>query len=228
MKKVILFIVEGTTDERALGGILNEIFKKDHKISFQILRGDITSDEKSNPGNIIKKIVKQVNAKCAVEGLWNKDILKVVHLVDIDGAYVTEDFIIEDNNVDHIKYTKEEIRTRYVDKTKDRNKRKSEILNLLVKQKFINRSIPYEVYYFSCNLEHVLHDIHDVPDKDKTIFAEEFSERFYKKTDEFIEFLHSKEFMVEGDYISTWEHIRKGKNSLHRHCNFHLFFDEYK
>ncbi|GAB1477354.1 hypothetical protein MASR2M70_21920 [Bacillota bacterium] len=44
-KKIILFIVEGPTDEDALSSILKKIFEGEGKdIRFHVVHGDMTSD----------------------------------------------------------------------------------------------------------------------------------------------------------------------------------------
>ena len=88
--------------------------------------------------------------------------------------------------------------------------------------------IPYKVYYFSCNLEHVLHNEQNLPQEEKGEFADVFSEKFYGKPQEFIDFICDKEFAVEGSYVETWNFIKQDTHSLKRYTNFQLFFDEDK
>ena len=54
-KKVILVVVEGKSDQAAFGTIFEEYFK-DSKIQFQIVRGDITTQDYISSDSIIKKI----------------------------------------------------------------------------------------------------------------------------------------------------------------------------
>ena len=56
-KKVILFIVEGITDEVSIGSIITKL-NKNEKIYFQIVNKDITSDFGNDSSNIIKKMIK--------------------------------------------------------------------------------------------------------------------------------------------------------------------------
>lgn len=53
--KVIVFIVEGSTDRDALYGILSELYE-DRQIVFSIVGGDITTDRYSSTSNIDSKI----------------------------------------------------------------------------------------------------------------------------------------------------------------------------
>lgn len=58
-KKVILFIVEGPTDETSLSRILKKI-SEDKKIHFHLVNTDITSEFSSNTMNIIKKLMMKL------------------------------------------------------------------------------------------------------------------------------------------------------------------------
>ncbi len=81
------------------------------------------------------------------------------------------------------------------------------------------------MYYFSCNLEHVLHDKINMDDNFKMEVAEKFADTYYGREHEFINFIRNDEFAVTGDFKETWSFIKKGNNSLRRYCNFHLFFE---
>ena len=58
-KKVIMFIVEGPSDEAALGTIMKEIFSQNH-IRFIVVRGDITTRDDVSPNNVVNKIYDMV------------------------------------------------------------------------------------------------------------------------------------------------------------------------
>ena len=52
-KKVIAVIVEGPSDENAIGGILKEYFSSE-EVQFAVVHGDITSDALTEVGNVVK------------------------------------------------------------------------------------------------------------------------------------------------------------------------------
>lgn len=58
-KKVIAFIVEGASDEAALGTIMKEYFS-DHHIQFVVIRGDITTKDYVSVDKILRKINEQI------------------------------------------------------------------------------------------------------------------------------------------------------------------------
>lgn len=54
-KKVIAVIVEGPSDENAIGGILKEYFSSE-EVQFAVVHGDITSSDMTAVDNVVTKI----------------------------------------------------------------------------------------------------------------------------------------------------------------------------
>ena len=59
-KKVVLFIVEGITDEISLALVLSKIIEKDKLVRFKVINGDITSEYGTSSSNILNKITKVI------------------------------------------------------------------------------------------------------------------------------------------------------------------------
>lgn len=223
-KKIILFIVEGITDEMSLSLILSKLVQ-DSSVQFQVINQDITADFNSNCQNIIRKIDNQVKKFLSQNnGLKKTDIKEIIHLVDTDGAFIKEDFVIEDEEKEKTFYTPNAIITNKRDLIVERNERKSCILNKLYQTNHIGR-IGYTVYFFSCNLEHVLHNCQNTPCCKKSSYAYHFIDNFVGKEKSFISFLSNNDFTTQGDYKETWQFIKEDCNSLNRYCNFHLYFE---
>ncbi|MFQ6897663.1 MAG: hypothetical protein ACLUPE_07935 [Turicibacter sanguinis] len=220
-KKLILFIVEGISDEESLGYIFSKILNE--AIRFQIVGTDITTRNSTNSQNVINKVTDEVKTFLEKNKMIKKsDILEIVHLVDTDGAYIPDSLIIEDSSLNKIRYTTTNIFSNNKNSIIERNLKKSNLLNKLsTTSKIYN--INYSVYYFSTNLEHVLHDIQCVNDEEKMIYAQKFTDRFFKREIEFIAFINDPSFAVSGDYRSSWDFIKKDANSLNRYSNLHLF-----
>lgn len=221
-KKVMLFIVEGITDKISLGEIISRLIKN-QDVRFYIINGDVTSDGATNQKNAVDKMASRINRYCKNNFLKRTDISQIVHLVDSDGAYI-DDKYIERVKAGGLKYTTKHIYAKSVKFVQERNEKKREILDVLCDQPTI-LGISYRVYYFSCNLEHVLHGDIDMPDRKKRIQAEEFADTFYKREKDFVDFIKNPDFAVPGNYQQTWDFIKKDRNSLSRYSNFHLFFD---
>lgn len=222
--KVILFIVEGISDRDSLGLILSRLIRT-KKIRFYVVGGDITSNKYTNIQNCINKVNECINKFLKDNKFIKSDILTVIHLVDTDGAYVSEKFIKEDKS-EKLEYTPKYILTNNKLSIIDRNIRKSKVLNKLCSIKSIE-NINYSMYYFSCNLEHVLHNEQNLQDELKSKYADKFTDKYYGNEKEFIKFLSESEFTVLGDYRCTWDFIKQENNSLNRYSNFYLFLNDY-
>lgn len=222
-KKIVLFIVEGITDEMSLSLILSKLVQ-DSSVQFQVINQDITADFNSNCQNIIRKIDSQVKKFLAQNnGLKKTDIKEIIHLVDTDGAFIKEDFVKEDMNQEKTFYTHNSIVTNKRDLIVERNERKSCILNKLYQTSHIGR-IGYKVYFFSCNLEHVLHNCQNTAYEKKRSYSYNFVDKYVGQENGFVDFLSQNDFTTPGDYKETWQFIKEDCNSLNRYCNFHLYF----
>jgi len=221
-RKLILFLVEGITEEISFGLIFSEIFE-DKEIEFQIARGDITTSNEVDSRNVIRKINEEIKSFMDREHYKKSDISEIIHLLDTDGAYISED-LIEKHDKDKNYYYVDKLCTRHPENTKKRNDKKSSIMDRLSRHFKIN-GIPYNAYYLSCNLEHVLHNDANIDDNLKVEKAEEFSDSYFEKKFEFLDFIRTNSFAVEGEYEETWEFIKQGNNSLNRYSNLYLVFE---
>ena len=225
-KKVILFLVEGASDLTSLEFIDN--INTNETIKFQITSGDVTSKLNITPQNCREEINKILLSFLERSKLRKTDIIKIIHILDIDGVYIPEINIIEDKNIKKFLYTINGIVAPSKENVQKRNESKKQIVEKLLVTSKIN-SIPYEMYYMSCNLEHVLHDkLEDISEDEKKELANKFADRFYEKEIEFIDCINNKDFKVLGDYKATWDFIKKDLNSVNRYSNFWLFFENLK
>lgn len=225
-KKVIAFLVEGPSEEAALGSIMKEFFFR-NEVQFIVVHGDITLKDYVSVDTIRNRINDQI------ERIRNKyryqytDFLKMIHIVDTDGVYIPEvDVRLAD--VEEVQYNMDHIKTKNPESIRKRNKIKGDILFKLRKTGKIH-NIPYKVYFNSCNLEHLLYgELKDFTDEEKTEMADNFAERYEGKVDEFITFISDSSIAVSGTYQKTWDYIQKEKNSIHRHTNMNLIFQSCK
>lgn len=222
-KKVILFIVEGISDKNSLALILSRLIKS-NRVEFYVVGGDITSNNNTTLQNCITKVNYCIKNFLKENKFLKSDILRVVHLIDTDGAYIKDEFVKPSEN-NKLEYRDDCILTKDIKSICKRNKKKASILNKLYSTPKI-ANIKYSVYYFSCNIEHVLHNEQNLDDELKCDYADEFIEKYYGKEGEFVEFLNKSDFAVSGNYDETWNFIKKGLNSLKRNCNLHLLLNE--
>lgn len=223
IRKVILLIVEGITDKVSLEGILPHLIDNE-EITFQISDGDITTKPGITSQNVIERINDHIIQVLESKHFKKSDITLVAHLIDTDGAFIPESAIVY-ADIEHIQYSSDKIETAHIDATKIRNQNKAAALCKLSATSKIN-TMNYSAYFFSSNLEHVFHNIQRYLSKEeKMVLAENFADQYADSPEEFLNFISSTDFKVEGIYNSTWDFIQKDNNSLNRYCNFHLFFD---
>ena len=234
-KKIVLFLVEGTSDIEALESCFEEIYEK-YNIEFKPLRFDITAHEDSTCHNIEKLLLDRIEAFLSKHSeISHKDILEVIQIVDMDGAGVPSERV-KKSETGKTTYTDEFIFAKDRDRLIARNLRKRAILCKLKDMEAIykyNRnkeckySFPYHIFYFSRNLEHALYNMaEEYTREEKERLASDFADNFDGREKEFIEFLKSPEIMTIGTYTETWKTIFEGLNSLHRGSNVHLIFEE--
>jgi hypothetical protein len=224
-KKVVLVIVEGESDRTALEGSLRHIYRSS-EVRFKVVTGDITSNRGTHANNIKMKLGMLIKKEMVKFSLEKEDILEVIHIVDMDGAYIDESAITVVEDCKGFIYHETEIKAGDKKLVLERNRRKAENLDLLSSIDKINRSLKYSLYYFSCNQEHVLHNKINVPNNKKMDLAEKFNDKYENDFNGFKKFIQSEEFAVEGEYDETWAFIKKDNNSLKRFSNFHLLLKE--
>ena len=220
-KKVMIFIVEGPTEETALAQILSRIFST-NQIKFEIVHGDITTEYKSDPRESVRDFVIQSLSR---NGYHWKDIARIIQIGDTDGAFIQDECVKEsDDGKTH--YEEKEIYVGNVEAMRERNTRKKYAMKRLAGISAItyNRiSVPYSMYFFSRNMEHALHDVsEELSNDEKVRLAQRFRRQYAKRIDEFKKFIASAEVAVDGNYRETWQHISEGSSSLHRGSNLHL------
>lgn len=223
-KRVILFIVEGATDEDTLNPILKKIYN-DTTLRFHIVRGDITTEPGTTSRNVVTKVYECVKEEKEKYRFKLSDVVKIVHIIDTDGSFVSKEKVVFEDR-DRIEYTTSEIKTYDVEYIRRKNEQKSDVVSRLRATGKIN-SIPYEIYYMSRNLEHVLHNVSDDLTTDEKIeLADAFVDEYENNIEGFIEFISKSSFSVQGNFNETWEFIYDGVNSLNRYSNIHLMLKE--
>lgn len=224
-KKVILLIVEGKSDKIALERIITKLYSTINLIKFIIIKGDITTKNGVNVNNIDKIIREKINSVLKTEKLFTKDFLEIAHIIDTDGCFVDSKIVVKDLNVNNVEYTESAIKCKNPEDIISRNKQKSEIINHLLKIDTYNK-IKYKCYYMSCNLDHALYNIQNLEESKKIEEAFEFAKNFDGKEYEFIKYLNDVvDKNIPNNFLDSWNYIKINNESLKRHSNFHIFFD---
>lgn len=223
-KKVFVFILEGWSDKSALEGILKKIYQNRYIYSV-VMYGDITSDEKIKVGDVENFIYKKVKEKTEEDKIKLSDIVNIFQICDTDGAFIPKENIVLEDSKD-VKYSSTCISTCDVNGIIKRNVHKKEVINYLLSKNSI-KSIPYKLFFMSCNLDHVLYNEQNLDDDLKVEYADGFFNRFQNCPTGFIEFLEQNSFGVPKNLIDSWKYISKDLHSLERHNNFFLCFEDH-
>lgn len=223
-RKIVLVIVEGQSDETALGVALNRLFDKD-TVHIHIMHGDITTRKGVNSRNVVAKLGKDITAFAHSRHYTAKDFKQIIHIADTDGAYIPDNSIIEDSEDTTVRYEDTGIYTKDAKNIVARNKQKREnLFRLRACGKIWN--IPYRIYYMSCNLDHVLHSKRNSTDEEKENDAYAFAVKYKNDLDGFVDFICHSEFSVKGEYKSSWEYIEEEMNSIKRYSNFGICIED--
>ncbi len=236
-KKVCAVLVEGPSDKKALYNILSKLFWSiNKKVRVYVFHKDITSDNKNNITNIESEIISFIASELGRDKLEISDIYSVIHITDLDGCYIDENNVVYDNTCTNPLYDINNIKTNRVAQIQQRNKQKSKNIDHLLTVKNIKYykyykngkydeiSVPYKLYFMSCNLDHVLYNKNNLTDEEKTHYAESFAEHFLDAPTAFIEFLKKEGITIEGTYEDSWNFIKKENNSLKRKTNLDKAF----
>lgn len=218
-KKVVLVVVEGPSDDAALGVIIERLYDK-NAVHVEITHGDITADYNIEPEDIVKTIGNIVKSYADSMHFKQKDFQEVIHLIDMDGAYIPDSCVVEDKAADKLIYSLTSIHTVRPEKVRKRNKHKQEKLKRIIQLKRVWTSIPYRAFYMSSNLDHALYGKLNSTDEEKENDAYEFAKKYKSDINGFLKFISESDFSVRGDYKKTWNYIKEGVHSLERHTNF--------
>ena len=223
-KKIVFVIVEGASDDTAFGILLNRIYDKS-VVHIKIMHGDITSDLSVNSSNIISYIGEVVKAYAQANHYEQGHFREIIHLIDMDGAYIPDENILEDSNAKKPVYSLTNIRTANPNGIEQRNVRKRENIDRICNCSKI-WTVPYSAYYMSSNLDHVLYGKLNSTDDEKEEDAFEFAKQYKNNVRGFIEYITDSDFSVSNDHNESWNYIKEDLHSLERHTNFGICFRE--
>lgn len=224
-KQIIFVIVEGMSDQEALGAILSHIYDK-NSVYIHVMHKDITTKFNSAPNkNVITMIADEVKMYAKLNHFSKSDFKEIIHLVDMDGAFIPNNCIIDDTSAESPLYSVTEIRTTNKSGIEKRNSMKRSNIDILCCRNKI-WDIPYSIYYMSCNLDHVLYNKLNSSNSEKEADAFNFAKFYKDNIPDFIDFISKSDFSVVNDYKNSWDFIKRDLHSLERHSNLGLCFIE--
>lgn len=238
-RQIVLVLVEGRSDYLALSSSISKLFDEfDSNLEVEFLypkddgySHDITC-ENVKSGSIAGIINKAFIADFLDKNkLYPKNIKQVIQIVDMDGAFIPDDNVVQSSG--EIVYAENAIETRNVSAIRERNHIKQRNIDVLTSMKTIDvyqgkdakayKTIPYSVFYFSCNLDHFLYGISNLDGSLKVSKARLFSDKCRKDDGYFIKHFLSEPLVDKKfDYYESWEYIKKDVNSLQAHSNLYV------
>ncbi len=216
-KKIVFIIVEGSSDDTALGVLFSRIYDK-NTVYVKITYGDITSAIDVNAGNIIRKVAELVRSYADNNHFKKSDFQQIIHLLDTDGAYISNEYVLDTPTAQKPIYSETAIRTADRTGILKRNANKSLAMDKLVGRKKI-WDVPYQAYYMSSNLDHALYGKQNSNDEEKEADAYIFVKKYKDDIPAFIDFLRASNFSATCSYIESWNFIRQDLHSLQRYTN---------
>lgn len=234
-KKVILVVVEGETEQVILYDYLDAYFTES-EVRFDVQRGDIlTKWEGTKKTTNIKKSVGQVIKRYLEKNKFlPKDLLAIVHITDADGCFIPNEQVkVSANLNDSIFYDETEILVgseKKKEAIEERNTLKAKNIKILATSESFTvkkNPVPYQLFYFSTNLEHVLWGERNEDPIGKVQKAEEFIETLTSSIEEYLSPLlyADKENTYEEKLEESWAYIMQECNSLHRSTNVPLLVE---
>ena len=220
-RKVVLFIVEGPSEELALGLILSRLFEASNEVRFEVMHGDPLTKwrfskvpQGAAPAEKIDERIRNsvldyLAASSPKLGWSNLD--RVIQLTDTDGSYV-DDSMVEAPDAETLQ---RKLDTFHMKQASTQRLLRRSMLT------YKRKSVPYSLYYFSSNLEHALHGIeNELSDEDKTRLAREFQLKYRNDIAGFLDLM--QEICPSEDYRESWDFIQTDVNSRNRWSNLGL------
>lgn len=237
-KKVLLIIVEGHTEQIILEDFLDEHFANS-TIRFDVQREDILTkwDANKRIPNIKNSVTRVIQNYLEKYKFLAKDLTAVVHITDADGCFIAPEFVKVKGDIEqNLFYTEDAILVKSEkrkEQIEQRNEMKANNAKILMANDHfsIHRlRIPYQLFYFSTNLEHVLWNERNEIATEKVQKADEFMESLSSSIEEFLkEYLPvNPELPYKDKMKMSWSFLMEGCNSLQRGTNVPLLFEMIK
>lgn len=232
-KKVILLLVEGESEQILLYDRLRRKYHQ-HDIRFRIERGDIFGNLRHQKRDIKAAVSELVRQFLHRYRLKESDVLAVIHIMDTDGCFIDDRAVIIDEPQGQGRrtfYTDKHILVLDEDQRKSivrRNELKSINAKIMIANSYVMRShIPYQLYFFSRALEHVLFDKANPRSENKLHKVEQFVDQLREPLEEYLEqYLKLRDRAnMNQIYEESWHYVMQGNHSLQRGTNVSLMFD---
>lgn len=223
-KKLLLFLVEGKNDiseiQDLVSVVLNPTVKDKYYIEVSQTHGDITTKPGINSHNVLSELertIRKLKSSGKIpHGIKNSDFAGIIHILDMDGAYIPRNHIHEDDVGQWI-YSDQYITGHNYQSVLSRNQAKKKVLEKLISLKEV-AGISYRLYFVSCNMDHLLFGERNLKREEKAEFAKKFAITCMTQPENILSLAES-EYFLYGDYMDSWLYVQEELNSLQRLTN---------
>ena len=235
---IVVVAVEGSSDNKYLTVPLRAFFKERYGSDCKMVQvRDVTSDKDILNDDFLKELSNRIedelkSPRYKIDYDVAFMIKEIVHIFDIDEAFIGNSHIYEDDSHEEFFYTREGIYYKSKQAVIDRNTLKVNRTRKLIANtelELFNLKIPYRAYYFSVNID----DFHfdnslNLDDETKNKQAAELQREYLKKSDQGKIKKFKKIFEdrnpadYPSSYIESWDYVQKDNNSLNRCSNVYL------
>lgn len=253
-KHYILFLVEGNTDIEVLAEPMTSIIERAStpeekpEVEFcKLKQGDVSGGDITSTNGVTPENIEGLIGKLFIDPFFDKnpfiypkEISEIIQIVDLDGAFIPSSRItygLSECTKDTILYTEDHIETENVESICERNENKSNNIRQLISMDEIvirpkngrnTKTVKYAVYYFSCNMDHVIHNKLNLSPQEKVQLADDFSVACSYSIDTFTNTIYGVAEKVKGmTYQDSWNYVMNGAESLKRNTNLNLLIDRF-
>ena len=233
MKKYLLFIVEGKNDKTEIQAILRALgsqkFSENYVDIYHTHGGDVTTEKDTTEKTIIKKVTKIIvswrqGKEYPFQKIAVSDVKKIIHVIDTDGVFIPEGSIIQSDD-EKMQYRENTIWYRDRNHVIGRNRKKARVINKLLETKRID-NIPYELFFVSCNMDHLLFDERNLSPEEKTSRAMGFVKQCNDDKRFLLDSVFIPDLCMSDSYSESWKMIQMDYNSLCRHTNLNILLED--
>lgn len=212
-KKVIVLIVEGTTDETILGYFFEQLIQN-NKFVIKVIAGDVFTDSRNrmlSPKAILGQQIAKIKA---VNKFTDTDFICIAQLIDTDGMFIPPtDFIVNNTLNSGEKTYFYDLTTRQVKVNSEKNRakllhlwqlKKNKVLPLTTAITYGPLALPVYIFFNSLNLEHVTQDL-IAPADQKMELSLRFIDKMQDDLANFLKFLTEKK--IGDSYLDSWTRL---------------------
>jgi hypothetical protein len=227
-EKIIIALVEGPNDEVGLTQLLRYWVKQrynDREVKLAVVGTDLLQHERpAGPLGMLELVYGQVESFLSKNKLDWENLVEVIEICDVDGVYLNDGLL--QNQLGSIEYREHSIFCADTDYIKNRNARKRANIDELLAHHELqkgNHHLPFSLYYFSCNFEHVFFNSRNNTRQTKRHLALQLDEEFSQNPSHFFEIHFTEDVFPFSTYQESWDALRKETTRIPRCSNLNVW-----